>query len=290
VIITKEQKAVLYMLSASLLFSIVAMCAKLVSRLGPLEITFFRNAVGLVVLLFVFGFTFTRKFNSSKLHLLLFRGFIGTVALIAFFYNVTLVHLADAMTISKTEPLFSALIGFFLLHERLSPPKIAALILGFCGVLAIGIDKGAGFAYANIVGIFGGFCAALAYTTIRRIRDDFDHRFVVLSFMLFGTFLPLLLMLSSVYVGEGEIMRSFTAPVDMEYASLLFIGVLSAFGQILMTKAYFYAKAGIVSTVSYSTVLFGVLLGLFIGEGWPTLFGFLGMGLIIASGFLIAKK
>jgi len=97
-------------------------------------------------------------------------------------------------------------------------------------------------------------------------------------------------MLSSVYVGEGEIMRSFTAPVDMEYASLLFIGVLSAFGQILMTKAYFYAKAGIVSTVSYSTVLFGVLLGLFIGEGWPTLFGFLGMGLIIASGFLIAKK
>ncbi len=278
------------MVSASLLFSVVAMCAKLVSRLGPLEITFFRNAIGLAVLLFIFRFGKAKKFDASKLHLLLFRGFIGTVALIAFFYNVGMVHLADAMTISKTEPLFSALIGFLLLRERLSPSKIAALILGFCGVLVIGIDKGAGFAYANIVGIFGGFCAALAYTTIRRIRDDFDHRFVVLSFMLFGAFLPLSLIAAAPVIGEGGIIKSFITPNKAEILPILFIGILSAFGQILMTKAYFYARAGIVSTASYSSILFGIVLGLLIGDAWPTTVAFLGMGLIIASGFLIAKR
>ncbi len=278
------------MVSASLLFSIVAMCAKLLSRLGSLEITFFRNAIGIFILLFIFRFTFARKFDTSKLHLLMFRGFIGTVALIAFFYNVTLVHLADAMTFAKTEPLFSAVIGFLLLSERLGAAKIAAIVIGFVGVLLIGFEKGVHLAYANLIGVFSGFCAALAYTTIRRIRDDFDHRFVVLSFMLFGTVLPLLLIAAAPVIGEGGIIKSFITPNKAEILPILFIGILSAFGQILMTKAYFYARAGVVSTASYSSILFGIVLGLLIGDAWPTTVAFLGMGLIIASGFLIAKR
>ena len=57
-----------------------------------------------------------------------------------------------------------------------------------------------------------------------------------------------------------------------------------------MTKAYFYAKAGVVSSVSYSTVLFGGIFGFLIGDSIPGVVGFLGMALIVASGFLIARK
>jgi len=290
VIITKEQKALLYMLAASLLFSIVALLAKLVSRLGAVEITFFRNFVGILIIMLFFRYGKPKKFDGSKLHLLLFRGFIGTVALIAFFYNVGTVSLADAMTISKTEPLFSALLGFLLMSERLDKVKVAAIFIGFLGIFVIGADKGISMAYANIVGVFGGFCAALAYTTIRRLKDDFDHRFVILSFMGFGTLLPLLIMALASFTKEGEIMRSFTMPNSTELMFLGLVGILSAAGQTLMTKAYFCARAGIVSTASYSTVLFGVIFGVLAGDTYPSVFGFLGMAFIIASGFLIAKK
>ncbi len=128
------------MLTASLLFSGVAMFAKLVARLGAAEITFFRNAVGIVILLFIFKFSLPKKFDASKLHLLLFRGFIGTVALVAFFYNVSMVSLADAVTLSKTEPLFSAILGFAIFSEKLDKAKIAALVIGFLGVFVIGFD------------------------------------------------------------------------------------------------------------------------------------------------------
>jgi hypothetical protein len=37
------------------------------------------------------------------------------------------------------------------------------------------------------------------------------------------------------------------------------MGIAAAYGQVYMTRAYFYAKAGIVSTVSYSVVLFATL-------------------------------
>jgi len=280
----------LFMLAASLLFSGVAMLAKLVARLGAAEITFFRNAVGIVILLFIFKFSLPKKFDASKLHLLLFRGFIGTVALMAFFYNVSMVSLADAVTLSKTEPLFSAILGFALFSEKLDKTKIAALVIGFLGVFVIGFDKGVSMAYANIIGVFGGLCAALAYTTIRSLKDSFDHRFVVLSFMGFGTFLPLFIMWLAAFAGEGEIVRSFVAPTQKEFVYLALIGILSAVAQVLMTKAYFYAKAGVVSSVSYSTVLFGGIFGFLIGDSIPGVVGFLGMALIVASGFLIVRK
>jgi len=290
VIITKEQKAVLFMFTATLLSSVVALCAKLVSRLGALEITFFRNAVGIVFLLMFFNYAKPKKFNGQKLRLLLFRGFIGTVALIAFFYNVANATLSDALTFTKTEPLFSALLAFWLMSERLDRTKIAAIIIGFLGIAVIGIERGIHLAYANGVGLFAGFCAALAYTTIRRIRDDFDYKFVVLSFMLFGTVLPLILMAASGFLGEGEIIRGFVAPTPNELWALLAVGALSAVGQALMTKAYFFARAGIVSTVSYFSILFGVIFGVAAGDPLPTAFVFAGMGLIVVSGILIARK
>lgn len=278
------------MFAATLLFSCVALFAKLVSRLGAVEITFFRNGIGIVVLLMFFNYAKTKKFNPNKLNLLLFRGFIGTVALIAFFYNVAAVSFADAMTFTKTEPLFSALLAFWLMSERLDRAKIAAILIGFTGIAAIGVERGAQMAYDNAIGVFAGFCAALAYTTIRRIKDDFDHRFVVLSFMAFGTILPILIMLLATTVENGAIIKVFVMPSLYEFWFLLAIGILSAAGQVLMTKAYFGAKAGIVSTVSYFSILFGVLFGVALGEALPSLTVFLGMALIVLSGILIARK
>lgn len=283
----QEKKAVVYMALASFLFSVVSALAKLVSHLGALEITFFRNAVGLVILAYLFSASPLKRFDVSKLHLLFFRGLIGTLALIAFFYNVSLVSLADAATLAKTEPLFSALLGFFIFKERLDRFKIAALLVGFCGVFIIGVDKGIQMAFANLVGILGGFGAALAYTTIRALKDSFDHRFVVLSFMGFGTVLPLFLSFCSPFFEGSDIIKSFIAPSPAEFVALAAIGVLSAIAQTLMTKAYFAAKAGIVSAVSYLSVLFGVIFGLLLGDNLPTFLGFLGMGFIIASGILI---
>ncbi len=278
------------MLTATLLFSLVALCAKLVSRLGAVEITFFRNGIGIAILLMFFNYAKPKKFNPSKLNLLLFRGFIGTVALIAFFYNVATVSLADAMTFTKTEPLFSALLAFWLMSERLDRTKIAAILIGFTGIVVIGVERGAHMAYDNAIGVFAGFCAALAYTTIRRIKDDFDHRFVVLSFMVFGTILPILIMLLATTVENGAIIKVFTMPTPREFWLLLAIGILSVAGQALMTKAYFKAKAGIVSAVSYFGILFGALFGVAAGEALPSLTVVLGMALIVISGILIARK
>jgi drug/metabolite transporter (DMT)-like permease len=67
------------------------------------------------------------------------------------------------------------------------------------------------------------------------------------------------------------------------------MGVAAAYGQIYMTRAYFYAKAGIVSTVSYSVVLFATLFGILLGDVFPTPIVIGGGVMIILSGILLSR-
>ncbi|MBV5348754.1 EamA family transporter, partial [bacterium] len=61
-------------------------------------------------------------------------------------------------------------------------------------------------------------------------------------------------------------------------------------GQLYMTRAYFYAKAGLVSTISYSVVLFASLFGMALGDVLPTPMVIIGAVLIVASGILLSRN
>ena len=57
-----------------------------------------------------------------------------------------------------------------------------------------------------------------------------------------------------------------------------------------MTKAYSYAKAGIIGTISYSNIVFSILLGLVLGDSFPSTSIVLGIILIVLSGLLVSSK
>jgi len=57
-----------------------------------------------------------------------------------------------------------------------------------------------------------------------------------------------------------------------------------------MTKAYGATRAGIVGAVSYTNILFSLLLGLMLGDLFPNLLGFFGIMLVIFGGILVAKE
>ena len=57
-----------------------------------------------------------------------------------------------------------------------------------------------------------------------------------------------------------------------------------------MTKAYACAKAGIIGTISYSNILFSIILGLILGDNFPSISIVFGILLIILSGLLVSSK
>lgn len=118
--ISTMDKGVLYMLFASFLFAIMGGFAKeLSSSMSSLEVVFFRNVFGVILIGFMV-FKSPIKQKGGKPFLLFFRGFIGFLALLAFFYNIANISLADAMTFSKTSPIFTAFFAYIFLKEKMN--------------------------------------------------------------------------------------------------------------------------------------------------------------------------
>ena len=60
------------------------------------------------------------------------------------------------------------------------------------------------------------------------------------------------------------------------------------FGQYFVTKSYGADKAGIVSAIGYSNIIFSVFIGMALGDAFPDLISATGMLCIIASGVIIS--
>jgi len=285
-------KGVQYMLIASFTFAIMGAFAKLASQhMSSLEVVFFRNIAGVILV----GIAVLKKpmqHPGGKPFLLFFRGFMGFVALLAFFYNIAHIPLGDAMTYSKTSPIFTAIFAWLFLSEKLSYKGWIAIFIGFIGILFITQPSGVGFSKYDLLGIFSGVGAALAYTSVRELKSYYDTRAIVLSFMLTGTIGPVVLFLVSPYFNFPELdfmLGKFVMPHGIVWFYVLAMGVFATISQLLMTKAYGETKAGIVGAVSYTNILFSIIVGLFLGDAFPSLVTILGIVLIIVAGIMVAR-
>jgi drug/metabolite transporter (DMT)-like permease len=217
---------------------------------------------------------------------------MGFVALLAFFYNIAHIPLGDAMTFSKTSPIFTALFAYFLLNEKLSTRGWIGIFIGFIGIVLITKPTGLSFSKTDILGIFSGIGAALAYTSVRELRSYYDTRAIVLSFMSVGTIGPLILLMFSEYVNIDEldfILGTFVMPTGITWFYIIGMGLFATFAQLYMTKAYGASKAGIVGAVSYTNILFSILIGMMLGDAFPDLWTSIGITLIVMAGLMAAK-
>ena len=290
--IREINKGVQYMLIASFTFAIMGAFAKLASAHMPsLEVVFFRNVAGVILI----GLAILKQplqNKGGKPFLLFFRGFMGFSALLAFFYNIAHIPLGDAMTFSKTSPIFTAIFAWMFLNEKLSIKAWGAVGIGFVGIVLITQPTGIGFSKYDLLGIFSGVGAALAYTSIRELKDYYDTRAIVLSFMGIGTLGPIILFLISPYLDFPELdfmLGTFVMPEGIVWFYVLGMGILATISQVLMTKAYGETKAGIVGAVSYSNIVFSIAVGMLLGDDLPSFITFCGIALIIFAGLMVVK-
>ena len=286
-------RGVLYMLFASFLFAIMGAFAKELSEnMSSLEVVFFRNVFGVMMIGFmVFKSPLVQQ--GGKPFLLFFRGLMGFLALLAFFYNIAQISLADAMTFSKTSPIFTAFFAYLFLKEKMSSYGWLALLIGFVGIVLITQPTGFMLKKTDILGIFSGIGAALAYTSVRELRNYYDTRAIVLSFMTVGTVGPLVLLMLEPFIHTSELdfmFAKFTMPTGVQWFYILGLGLFATMAQMYMTKAYGTTKAGIVGAVSYSNIVFAIIIGLLMGDALPNMSTSFGILAIFLAGLLVVKK
>jgi drug/metabolite transporter (DMT)-like permease len=290
------RKGVVSMLIASFCFALVGACTRLLRDSVPsVEIVFFRNVIGVVFILYSIWKQPLVQ-TGGKPGLLAFRGIIGTLALYMFFYSITQIGLAESITYQQTYPIFIAVFSIFIAGERLLRYEWAAVFLGFGGICLIFVPQmtdGLHSARNHLIGLTNAVLTAFAYLSIRGLSNYYDSRSIVLSFMLSGIILPIISMTAGSFSSFPQLdflISSYVSPQRTDWLWIFILGVAALIGQVYLTKAFCFGKAGIISAVGFSNIVFSVFLGVILGDTQPGLLAFAGIVLVIVSGIFIGWK
>lgn len=260
----------------------MAACVKLVANHGIplLEIVAARSLVSLVI-----SYVDVRRKGISlwgtHRTLLVARGVIGALALICVYYAVMTLPLAEATLLQYMHPLFTALLALLLLKEGIQPATVICILLSIAG-LAIMVDPGIfngaspALPWFNVsIALAGALGSAVAYVLVRRLSGHEDASVIIFYFPLIA------LPLSVTLLGD-----QFVVPDTDALILLLLVGIFTQIGQLGLTHAMRCEAAGKAAAYSYVQVIFAVLLGWVVFDEIPSLWTWVGGGLII-SGALV---
>jgi drug/metabolite transporter (DMT)-like permease len=284
------------MLGAAFCFSVSGACTKILGkRISSVELVFFRNIIGVLFVLFTI---YRRPLVQvgGKMSLLIFRGVIGTLALYTFFFSITKIGLAEAITYQQSYPIILSFLGGYFLKEKLDFKNWLAVIVGFIGICCIFLPQFridiTSIKY-HTFGLSNAIMTALAYMSIKQLSGYYDARSIVLSFMFSGIVLPILSMILGQYVyidSLAFLFGSFIWPIGFEWLWIITLALSALVGQILLTKAFTYGNTGEVSAIGYSNIVFSVIFGVLLGDSFPNAISLLGILLIIACGVYISFR
>lgn len=272
-----------WMLVAGALFAAMGALAKFLgAHFSGAELALYRSLIGLILLgTFVAVKPVSLATRFWKGHI--WRGLTGTISLICYFYAMTKLPLATAITLNYTSPIFLTLLSTILLKEKFRPQLLFAIALGFVGVALLLRPTFEGEnAHAGFIGLASGFFAACAYVNVKKLGDAGEPEWrVVLYFAVAGT------IGSAIFQALTEFKFH---PVNADNAAyLLVLGLVATMAQLAMTRAYHSGNTLVVGAFAYSTVIFASFAGIvFFNEVLPPI-AWVGMAIIIASGIL-AKR
>jgi drug/metabolite transporter (DMT)-like permease len=271
----------LWMLVAGFLFGCMGVFVKLGAEyFSHIELVFYRSFLGLLM---IYAVIHQQGLSLSTHHLKqhLWRGVSGTIALMLYFYCITVLPLATAVTLNYTAPLYLSILTILAFKEHFRPALSSAILLGFCGVIlllhpTLARDQ----LIPGLIGLISGLLAGIAYLNVKQLglRGEPEWR-VVFYFSL----------IAAISSGIGMLLGTVHPITVPGLFILLGLSSTATLAQLAMTRAYRTGKTLVAGSLSYSTVIFASIFGMILwGEALP-LMGWIGMGFIIAGGVLSLK-
>lgn len=240
------------MLMAMLFFATMNVLIKYVPRIGAVEIVFIRSVVSLFMSYVILKQQKINVWGNNKKWLII-RGIAGSAGLFFFFTTIKVMPLGSAVAIQYLSPIFTALLGIYIVKEKVKPLQWLFFGLSFIGVLVIqGFDTRVTGEQA-LIAIAGALSAGLAYNSIRKLKDS-DHPMVIIFYFPLVT-----LPITGVYL-----LTHWLQPTLFELAILLAIGVTTQFAQYFMTKAYQSDTLSKISSIQYIGIVFALGFGYFL--------------------------
>ena len=276
--ISNKSKGILCILFAAFGFSLMSFFVRISGDIPTMEKALFRNAVAIIASLILLIRSGEKiRIKKGCMGDIFLRCVFGTSGLIANFYAIDKLNIADANMLNKLSPFFAILISIPILKEKPKKIDILAVLVAFLGAMLIIRPSGSNLQLVPaLIGLYGGFGAGAAYVFVRKLGKKGERTpIIVLCFSIFST-----------AVSIPFIAVNYVPLKPMQLICLVMAGLSATIGQFGITSAYKYAPAKEISVFDYTQVIFAAILGmLFLGE-LPQAMSFIGYVIIIGVAVL----
>ena len=216
---------------------------------------------------------------SDKPRLQIFRGLILLSANICFFYAISIISLAKALTLAFIAPLIVTAFSPILLGEKVGFRRWTAVAVGFIGSLIVIRPGFLEFNLASVAALATGFFYGF-YLIITRKLSTSDN--------------PLLTLLITGMVGallvSLVIPFYWVKPTLNQWSLMAGIGIFACIGHLFLILSLKYADASKLAPLGYTEIIPNVIIGYYFFQELPDTWTYLGLFIIVLSGLYISKR
>ena len=226
----------------------------------PLALMFFRKEI---------------KFPQS-ISVQLFRSFFLFLSTVFFFYAISIISLAEALTLAFISPIIVTILSIFFLNEKVGIHRWTAVVIGFLGVLLIIRPGFLEINFASLSALAAGITYAFYIIYTRKLSFT-DSAIVTLLFT--GV--------------VGCIFISIIVPfywTNLDTRQLLLLISLASIGMLghfLIILSLRLGEASKLAPLGYFEISTNILVGYAFFGDLPDLWIYLGLSLIVFSGIYI---
>tara|TARA_A100001011_G_scaffold197074_1_gene205353 strand:+ start:1898 stop:2716 length:819 start_codon:yes stop_codon:yes gene_type:complete len=242
------------------------------------QVLFLRFFIGFVPIFFIIPkdklFSF---YKTSRPGLHAFRAITGALAIIALFFGLRELPLADVVSLTFGGPIFVTIASIIFLSERVGAKRWLAVLLGFLGMLLIVQPAFTDLNYYYITPIVFCIFFACVAISVRSLSKTEANYTIAFYFTLLCTLIGLSTILFSDWV--------MPTPIDLFLFCIL--GLCGSVANLLLTQSYRLAEASLVTPIKYLSLVFAIVFGFFIWSEVPKILTLLGAALVITSSLII---
>ncbi len=274
-------KAIILNISAWMLLPFMDGLAKFLSQdIHFLQVVwgryFFMAFFSIVITYFFFNKHF--KFpNGITIQIL--RSFFLFFSTLFFFYAISIISLAEALTLAFISPIIATILSFLILKEKVGRRRWIAVITGFIGVLFVirpGFNE---INLATIAAVSAGICYAFYVISTRKL-SSIDSPLMTLIFT----------GLTGAFVISLIVPYFWTWLTLSQWLLLISLAAIGTMAHLLLIQSLTLAEASKLAPLAYSEIIMNVIIGYYFFGDFPNQWIWIGLTIIIASGVYISLR
>lgn len=217
------------------------------------------------------------KTKHIKLHAI--RGFVAITAMSLWFFSVSKMNIPEAVALSFTTPLFTAIIAVLILKEKIGIHRTAALFIGFAGVLLITRPDAANLNFFTITVLITTVLWAISNTIAKKASKEDSPKTIVFYLTLF--MIPPSIPLAVFF---------WETPSFYEVSLIAVIALVSNLSHLALSNALSKTDITVVLPFDFNRLIFSSIFAYFLFADKLTFWTIIGALIILTSSVYIAYR